>query len=146
MLSKSIIEKGKRFEKMIAKDIEAEGLGMARRETGSGSGLKKGDIASNLPFMIEAKNQKTICIQKWIRQAKEQARIGNYNPNKWALVFKDPATPEANPEVYAVIDFYEFLKLLKKDKEPIIKEQDREIKWKLQRLIESAKAVIKDLD
>ena len=60
MLSKSRIEKGKRFEKMIAKDIEAEGLGMARREVGSGSGKKKGDIASNLPFLIEAKNQKTI--------------------------------------------------------------------------------------
>jgi len=145
MLSKSRIEKGKRFEKMIAKDIEAEGLGMARREVGSGSGKKKGDIASNLPFLIEAKNQKTIKMQEWIRQAKEQARIGNYDPQKWALVIRDPATPEDNPEIYATIDFYQFLKLLKKDSEPRIKEPDREIKWKIQRLVESAKAVLREL-
>ena len=145
MLSKSAIEKGKRFEKMIARDIEAEGLGMARREVGSGSGNKKGDIASNLPFMIEAKNQKTIKVQEWVRQSKEQARIGNYDPQKWALVFRDPATPETNPEVYAIIDFYQFLKLLKKDQEPRIKKQDKEIKWKIQRLVESAKAVLREL-
>jgi len=131
---KSRIEKGKRFEKLIAKEIEAEGLGLARREDGSGSGKKKGDIAANLPFLIEAKNQKTIKIQEWIRQAKSQAEMGNWSADKWALVFRDPRSPEANPKIYAVIDFWEFLKLLKKDSEPRIKEPDRDLKYKLEHL------------
>ena len=145
MESKLIKEKGESFEKLIAAEIKAEGLGFAKREAGSGSGKKKGDIAANLPFLIEAKNQKIIKIQEWIRQAKEQARIGNYDPDKWAMVFKDPGSPEANPEIYAVIDFWQFLILLKKDSEPRIKEPDREMKWKVQRLIDSAKAVLKEL-
>jgi len=145
MKPKSRIEKGKRFEKLLAKEIEAEGLGLARREGGSGSGKKKGDIAANLPFLIEAKNQRTIKVQEWIRQAKSQAEIGNYDSQKWALVFRDPSSPEANPEIYAVIDFWQFLKLMKKDSEPRIKEPDRQMRWKLKRLIDSAKAVLKEL-
>ena len=144
MKLKSKMKKGQEFEKRIAREIEAEGLGLARREKGSGSGKRKGDIAANLPFLIEAKNQKTIKIQEWIRQAKKQARIGNYNPDKWALVFNDPQTPEENSEIYAVIDFWQFLTLLKKESEPRVKKPDREMRWKLQRLVESAKAVLKE--
>ncbi len=145
MNSKSRIEKGKRFEKLIAKEIEDMGLGLARRESGSGSGLRKGDIAANLPFLIEAKNQATIKINKWVDQAKSQAKIGNYDPEKWALVFRDPRTSEARPEIYAVIDFWEFLKLLKKDKEPMIKEPDREMSWRLRKLIADMKILEKML-
>jgi len=148
MKSQSIIQKGKRFEKLIATEIEAEGLGLARREGGSGSGKKKGDIAANLPFLLECKNQPSVKIQailNWIDQSKRQAEIGNWSPEKWALVFKDPRTTEANPKIYAVIDFWELLKLFKKDSEPRIKEPDRELRWKVQRLVDSAKAVLKEL-
>lgn len=146
MKPKSRIEKGKRFEKLIAKEIEAEGLGLARREDGSGSGKKKGDIAANLPFLIEAKNQKTIKIQEWIRQAKSQAEMGNWSPDKWMLVFRDPSSPEVNPKIYAVLDFWETLKLLKKNQEPRIKKPDREMAWKLKRFVVYGKALLKELE
>lgn len=145
---KTRIEKGKRFEKLIAREIEAEGLGLARREAGSGSGKRKGDIAANLPFLIEAKNQPSVKIKailNWIDQSKEQARIGNWSPRKWALVFRDPRTPEANPEIYAVIDFWELLKLFKKDSEPRVKAPDKEMKWHLISLKDAINRVIKDL-
>ena len=145
MKPKTAIEKGKRFEKQVAEAIESEGLGMARRESGSGSGKRKGDIAANLPFLIEAKNQRTVKIQEWIRQAKAQARIGNSNPDKWALVFKEPGSPDCNPEMIVVLDFYQFLDLLKRHSEPRIKEPDRQLKYKLTRLKESINQVIKEL-
>lgn len=144
MKPKSKIEKGKRFEKFICGEIEAMGLGSARREIGSGSGLKKGDIFANLPFLIEAKNQKSIHLLRWIAQAKQQARIGNWDERKWALVLRDPDTSEEQPDCYVVIDMWEFLALLKKDREPLIKKPDKEIKYKLTRLIESAKQVLKE--
>jgi Holliday junction resolvase len=145
MKPKSIIEKGKKFERQIAEAIMQEGLGLARREVGSGSGKRKGDIASNLPFLIEAKNHRTLKIPEWIRQAKEQARIGNSNPDKWCLVFKEPKSPDNNPEMIAVIDFYQLLNLLKKNEEPKIKAPDKTLKWDLMRLKEIANKIIKEL-
>jgi len=146
MRPKSKIQKGRRFENLINKEIEAGGLGRATRTPGSGSGKLKGDSFNNLDFLIEAKNQKTIKIQEWVRQAKQQAKIGNYDPQKWALVFRDPGSPEVNPEIYVTIDFYKWLELLKKESEPRIKEPDRNLKWDLKRLIADAKKVIKQIE
>lgn len=147
MKPKSAIEKGKRFEKLIAHEIELSGLGMARREVGSGSGLKKGDIAASIPFLIEAKNHNVRMkkILDWIDQSKDQAEKGNASSEKWALVFKDPRSPEARPEIYAVIDFWQFLSLLRKDREPKIKEPDREMRYHLESLKVAVNRVIKDL-
>ena len=144
MKSKSKLEKGKRAEKEVARRIERAGLGKARREAGSGSGKNKADIACNLPFLLEVKNQKTIMFQNWIKQAKEQARIGNADPNKWGLVIVDPAgvqDPE-RMEMYITIEFDEFLGLLKRSASPKVKEPDKE----LARLMERAKEFCRKLE
>ncbi len=145
MKAKTKIQKGKNFENFICQMIEDAGLGKSIRTPGSGSGKLKGDIFSPLEFMIEAKNQKTLHIQKWIRQAKDQARIGNANPDKWCLVFKEPDSPDTNPEALVVIDFNQFLSLLQKNQEPKIKEPDKEMKWELEKLKSSMNRIIKKL-
>jgi len=145
MKAKSAIEKGKRFENFICQELEAEGLGKARREIGSGSGTRKGDIFANIPFLIEAKNQKSLQWWQSIDQAKKQAEIGNWSSDKWALIVRDPRTPEQSPECYAVIDMWEFLKLLKKDSAPRIKEPDRNLKWKLTKLKDTINEVLREL-
>lgn len=145
MKYKSKVAKGSRFERYIAKEIMAEGLGKATREARSGAGLNKADIRANIPFLLECKNQKAIQWWKSIDQAKDQADKGNWAKEKWGLVVRDSRTSEDNPDCYAVIDFWEFLKLLKKDSEPQIKSPDREMKYMLQRLKDSAQAVIKRL-
>ena len=138
-------KKGARFERIVAKEIEAEGLGKAGREAMSGGGFRKGDIACNLKFLLECKNEKQTNFLKNVDQAKDQARKGNQWPEKWALITRDPRSSEDNSEIYATIDFWEWLKLLKKESEPRIKEPDRELKWKIKRLVEDAKSVIKEL-
>lgn len=146
MKSKSKLEKGKRAEKEVARRIERAGLGKARREAGSGSGKNKADIACNLPFLIEVKNQKTIKFQEWIKQAKEQARIGNSDPNKWCLVIIDPSgvqSPE-RMEIYATIELDEFLGLLKRSANPRIKEPDKEMARLLERAREFCRRLEKD--
>lgn len=140
------IRKGKDFENKIAQAIEESGLGMARRETGSGSGMRKGDIATSIPFLIEAKNHNSISLQEWIRQAKRQAEIGFNNSDRWAVVMRNPASPQANPEIWITIDFYQFLDIMKRWREPKIKEPDRQLKWKLQKLKEIANQVIKEIE
>jgi len=146
MKSKSKLEKGKRAEKEVARRIERAGLGKARREAGSGSGKNKADIACNLPFLLEVKNQKTIKFQEWIKQAKEQARIGNSDPNKWCLVIIDPSgvqSPE-RMEIYATIELDEFLGLLKRSANPRIKEPDKEMARLLERAREFCRRLEKD--
>ena len=145
MLSKSRHSKGKRFERFVCQEMEAEGLGKSVRTPGSGSGRIKGDIFNNLDFMVECKNQKKLSWWESIDQAKKQAQIGNHWPEKWALVVKDPRTSESSPDVYAVIDFWQFLKLLKTAQEPRIKKPDKELKYKLERLKINCQQVIKEL-
>jgi hypothetical protein len=146
MKSKSKLEKGKRAEKEVARRIERAGLGKARREAGSGSGKNKADIACNLPFLLEVKNQKTIKFQEWIKQAKEQARIGNSDPNKWCLVIIDPSgvqSPE-RMEIYATIELDEFLGLLKRSANPRVKEPDKEMARLMERAREFCRRLEKD--
>ena len=146
MLSKSIQQKGKRAEKEVANRIERAGLGKARREAGSGNGKNKADIFANIPFLIEVKNQKTIKFQEWIKQAKEQARIGNSDPNKWCLVIIDPSgvqSPE-RMEIYATIELDEFLGLLKRSANPRIKEPDKEMARLMERAREFCRRLEKD--
>ncbi len=145
MKPQSSIAKGKRFENFIAKEIEATGLGKATRTPGSGSGKLKSDIFANIPFSIEAKHQRRIDILNWIDQAKKDAERGNYHTEKWSVVFNDFRKGEFQ-DVYAVIDFWEFLKLLKKNSEPLVKKPDRELKFEIQRLVDIARRVIKKLD
>lgn len=134
-----------RFEKKVASMIRNEGLSNAHREWRSGAGLRKGDIVSSLPFLLECKDQKKISWLSSIDQAKEQARIGNYNRDKWALIVNDQRKPLFQ-DIYAVIDFNEFLELLKHAQEPKIKQPDREVSWHLRNLKNAIKEVEKDLN
>lgn len=143
---KGKIQKGKFLEKIVAQAIEQSGLGMACREVGSGSGKRKGDIFSSLPFLIEVKNEECPHFLQNIKQARRQAEIGNWNRDKWILVQRNPESPQNNPELFAVMDFFELLELLKKNSEPLIKSPDRNLKWDIQRLVEVAKKVIKGLE
>jgi len=61
------------------------------------------------------------------------------------LITRDPRYPEFE-RAYATINFWEFLELLKRYSEPRVKEPDREMKWKIQRLITSAKELLKEFN
>ncbi|HZS45820.1 MAG TPA: hypothetical protein VFC63_12005 [Blastocatellia bacterium] len=146
MTPKASIEKGKRLEKWFCQQLEAYGIDAnARREIGSGSGKKKGDIYSSLDFLVEAKNEATPHFTQNIDQAKAQAKIGFHNPDKWLLIQRDPRTKEFD-DVYAVLDIHQFLTLYKKAMEPKIANPDTTVAYKLRRLIQSAKDVLKDLE
>lgn len=141
MLPQSSIAKGKRGEKLVCERIEAAGLGAATRTPGSGNGLKKGDIFSGLPFLIEVKNRKEYQWWKYVDEVKDDARKGNWDPDKWAIVVYDPRTAQDNPNLYVLIDFQEFLSLLKRNEEPKVKEPDRSLKWALQKLRQACREV-----
>ncbi len=142
MKAKSIQQKGKRFEKDFSKLVENMGLGMARRESGSGNGLRKGDIAWAIHKTAELKNQPSAFPKKlleWIEQAERQD-IGHYG---WVLILRDPRKPESAMEGFAILDMRQYLELELAGKEPKSKEPDRELKRKIERLGYSASAWLK---
>jgi len=145
MKIKSSKEKGKRFEKFICHQIEEMGLGKSTRTPGSGSGKLKADIFSNLDFSLECKNEVQTNFLPNIDQTKKEAEQGNWSKEKWALITRDPRFPEFQ-EVYATIDLWQFLELLKKGSEPLIKEPDKDLKWKLQSLKQICQSIIKRLE
>jgi hypothetical protein len=142
---KSKIAKGKKLEKYVAQTIRDKGLDKkAIRTPGSGSGQFKGDTHTKLTILgrqahIECKNQKLLKIQEWWRQS-EKDSMGYGEP---LLVFKIHQEPLESAKV--VVYFDTFLDLCKKAEEPKMKDPDRETTWKLERLIQAAKAVLKDL-
>jgi hypothetical protein len=138
-------EKGKRLEKFVCQQIEEMGLGRSIRTPGSGQGKIKSDIFSNLDFSLECKNESYVNLLPNIDQAKRDCEKGNYFKEKWCLISRDPRFPEFE-RIYATIDFWQFLGLLKKNSEPLIKEPDRELKYLLERLRQSAGEVIKKLE
>lgn len=125
--------------------IEEMGLGEAIQTPGSGSGKVKGDSFNALDFLFEFKSERSPEWKGNIKQAKRETIQGNYFKNKWLLIQRDPDTPQANPQAFAILDYIEFLKLLKKNSEPRIKAPDREMKWLLQKLKDVINQVIKRL-
>jgi hypothetical protein len=144
MKARSAINKGNRAEEFVCKQIEEIGLGRARREIGSGNGHLKGDIFADIPFLLEIKNHKMVQCLSWIDQAKKQAEQGNDNPDKWALVFRDPRKPEFE-QMYVTLDLWQFLRLLKKNKEPLIKEPDKQLKYDILHLKVVLNKILKQL-
>jgi len=143
---KSVQAIGKKFENWCNEQIEEMGLGRAIRTPGSGSGKYKGDSFNALPFLFENKSERRPNWKGNIRQAQEQARMGNYDQDKWILIQRDPESPQANPQAFAILDYVELLKLLKKNSEPIYKAPDREMKWLLQKAVDILKQIIKRLE
>lgn len=148
MKGKSAKNKGYRLEKLVAKHIRDSGVDpRAGREIGSGSGANKGDIRDSTPFTIEVKNQKSYNINGWVDQAKDQARLGNTDPDKWALVFRDYRTPESNPDLYALIDFHSWLELLKGLKSEFFEEiSDKDLAYKGRRARAAINEFVKHLE
>lgn len=133
MKKKSAQAKGKRFEKMVAELVTSMGFGLARRESGSGNGLNKGDIAWSIPKTPELKNQPSRFPKKlldWIEQSERQ----DVAHRGWVLILRDPRAAEAKLKAFAVIDMHQYLDLEMIAKAPKSKEPDRDLKYKMERV------------
>ena len=137
----SLIQKGKQLEEFITDELRLSGLDRrAYRNPGSGSGMAKGDVDNALGLCTECKNQHNFS-PKWYQQAEKES-MGTQEP---IVVWHPPQTPLEASMVFITWDY--FKRLLLKSKEPSkINEPSKELKWRLQRLVESAKSVLKELE
>ena len=111
----------------------------AYRQKGSGSGLNKGDIWNDLNLCIEAKNQKNFK-NNWFGQVKRES-LGSQIP---VIVWHKNQVPLEDSVV--MIGWWCFEELLKKSKEPNIKEPDRAMAWKVRSAVQALKSLLKELE
>ena len=142
MKSRSANEKGKRFEKAVAALVTQMGLGLAKREAGSGNGQFKGDIAWSLKKTPELKNQPAkfpkILID-WIEQSESQD-LGHQG---WVLILRDPRKAEAALQGFAVLDMHQYLELELAAMAPKTENPDRDFKYAIDRLIRCTTTVMR---
>jgi len=140
---KTSIEKGKLLERFVAELLRNSGLDpRARRQVGSGNGLKKGDIDNNIGWCIECKNTKTF---NWKSTAEQVARE-SMNHQKEVIIWHPPNRPF--DDSIAIINVNEFIDLLVKvqnsrDKEDILDKY--QIKSHLEKATYHLKQVYKDV-
>lgn len=143
--------KGKLLEDYVADQIRDKGIDpKAIRDGGSGAGNReKGDIVTSMMILdqnagIECKNQKIIKIPDWWRQTKKLELLGR----EPVLAFKIFGEPLEETKVVIYLDT--FLELVKRQNETVEievpKEDSRQLKWEIENLVRSAKAVIKRLE
>jgi hypothetical protein len=98
----------------------------------------------SLLHTFKCKNEAQTNFLPNVDQAMGDSFKGNFHKNKWALITRDPRYAEFE-RVYVTVDLWEFLELLKKNKEPLTKEPDREFAYKLSRLKQVTSDVLKHL-
>jgi hypothetical protein len=114
----------------------------AKRQPGSGNGLRKGDIIFGT-WTIECKNTKTF---KWGEAAKQIAG-DTFGIRTGVVVWRPPHTP-LHASI-AIINGHDFVELLQKAQEPKTKEPltgSRELRYKTQSAVNALKALLKALE
>lgn len=147
MKARSAIQKGKQLEDYVASEIESRGLGNARRSIGSGSGNReKADIDTDMTINgqnigIECKNYAVPHVKDWWLQAEKLRSLGRTPIVVYKL--KGESLTDSN----VIINLSDFLDLCVKAQEPKAElyADNRELQYKLSRLAESAKAVLKEI-
>lgn len=142
MKPRSAKNKGNRFENYLIEILKEKIDSKAQRTYGSGNGLDKQDIRlPSFNIEIEAKNQKAIHLLDWWEQCKRQ-EFGNMA----VLALRNPRKAEFQ-ETLIVMGLDDWIELVKKQNETVEVESnfDPNLKWKVKRLQEAAKAVFKEL-
>ena len=141
MQARSNIAKGKLLENWVVDQLRRSGLdNRATRTPGSGNGHLKGDIYNDLNLNIECKNQAKPSLNSWWRQSQKDA-LGDLDG---IVVWHPQGIPLENSVV--ILSWHFFERLLVKSQQPQTTNPDREFKWKVQRMVDSAKAVLKELN
>lgn len=141
MQARSAKNKGSRFEIYLVEKFRETLDVNTHRQPGSGAGLEKNDIRlPSLNIEIEAKNSATFHIQSDWEQTKSQRTTGNMA----VLAIRHPKKPEFQ-ETVILMDLNDFIVLVQgqQNKIEVSYTANKEDKWKIQKLVDYCKQVIK---
>jgi len=143
MKAKNARNKGNRYEIHLESIFRDQVDTNTRRTSASGAGLNKNDLRiPSKNWEIEAKNAQTVSLIKDWEQSRRQTTSGN----KTALAIRNPKKPEFE-ETLIVISLGDFIEFLNSSgcAGEVTAKLDPNMKWKLQRLINDTKEVMKEI-
>lgn len=134
-------KKGNLWENKLAHWLSANGIKASRDSASGGGSREKGDIVNNIDCTIESKASKNIKLAEWWEQVENSANIHHNTP--LLFIHKDGM---AEDEWLVVMNNYDWLELVKKEKTIDTNYQDSRIKWDIQNAITALKKLIKNYE
>lgn len=104
--------RGATFESALVDYLRHVGFRAAHRLRTPGGPQDRGDVGGIPRFTIEAKNQKSLDLAGWMRQAEAAADRNGHT--RWAVVFKKRGTSDV-AESYVLMPLHVFTDLLERD-------------------------------
>ena len=134
-------KKGNMWENRWARWLIEHGI-KAWKDGGSGGGCReKSDVGNNINANFEVKGVKKLNLFKAWKQSQSASDKTHNTP--YVIVHFDGM---AEDEFLVVMNNYDWLDLVSGEKEVETAYEDPKVKWSIQRLVDSAKTVIKQLD
>ena len=138
---KNTRQAGRAFVLKVLERVKAVDSG-SYEVVGSGAGKVKGDLRMpRFDLVAECKDWDKVSMGSWTRQTDRQG-LGY---NKVALFWRHPDSPKANPDIRVDLAMDYFLELLARAGDPIVKREDREFKFKVERLKSAAHEILKEM-
>lgn len=144
MTSAAARQKGRRLVLHLVEEFRKTLDSKAYEITGSGAGLDKNDLRlPTLNIEVECKNAAKVNLVKDWDQTKRQMTGENLS----VLAIRNPSKAEF-VETLIVMDVGDFIELVKaqQGEVEVISNFSNDLKWKARRLVEAAKAVLKELE
>jgi len=134
--------KGNQGERNWAKFLREQGIdNNARRNVSSGSTFYKSDIHNSINYNFEVKCVKRLNLWNAIKQTVRDAEKSHTKPS--VIIHLDGMRED---EWWVLIDAYNWADLIKRSKESVIKEPDRETSYIIKNLIIWLKKLDKKLE
>ncbi len=144
MTAKAAKAKGNRLEMYLVQRLRETVDVNTHKTNASGAGIDKNDVRiPSLNIELECKNAATFNLQSDWDQARAQKTSGNMS----MLAIRHPKLPEFQ-ETLIAMDLEDFIALLQgqQSEREVSFTADKDSKWKVKRLMESAREVIKLFD
>ena len=134
-------KKGNAGENAWARWLQGQGF-RAWRDSASGGSTEKSDVQNTLDAHFEVKTVKRLNLQDAWRQAERDSAKSHAAPH--VVIHFDGMGPE---DWLVVLSNHDWVELVKKSREPkTLKSENRDLRWKLSRLIQAAKELLREVE
>jgi len=134
-------KKGNLWENRLANWLSDNGIKASKDAASGGGNREKGDIVNNIDCTIESKASKNIKLAEWWEQVQNSANTHHNTP--LLFIHKDGM---AEDEWLVVMNNYDWLDMVKKEKTINTDYTNPKIKWDIQNAITALKKLIKNYE
>ena len=140
----NVKKKGNIWENKLSNWLRDHGIKAWKDGQSGGGNREKGDVGNNIDFTMESKAAKNIKLMEWWRQVAHSASLHKNRPA--LFIHQDGMSDNHWLVVMHSEDWIDMCKKSLSEKEVVeIPEDNRELKWKMEKLHYAIKDVLKEI-